>query len=93
MIGCPECKVVVWSHYGGQKVFASINVGTLDNPDACPPNFHIYTTTKQPWLNLHGDIPVFEEDYDREKYWSKDKLERREKALADAKANRVDEHE
>lgn len=50
---CPECKVAVWSHYAGAGSKAAfIRVGTLDDPDACPPDVHIFTESKQPWVVL-----------------------------------------
>ena len=48
---CPRCKIAVWSHYGAAGGKASfIRVGTLDNPDLCPPSVHVYTDSKQPWV-------------------------------------------
>ncbi|WP_067733659.1 GFA family protein [Novosphingobium naphthalenivorans] len=48
---CPSCKVALWSHYGGAGENAAfVRAGTLDNPDACPPNVHIFTDSKQPWV-------------------------------------------
>lgn len=50
---CPDCKVAVWSHYGGAGEKANfIRVGTLDDPDSCPPDAHIFTRSKQPWVVL-----------------------------------------
>jgi hypothetical protein len=37
---------------------------------------HIFTRSKQPWLNLSGDIPVYEDYYDRETDWPAEKLAR-----------------
>lgn len=60
---CPNCKVAVWSHFAGAGDKASfIRVGTLDNPDACPPDVHIFTDSKQPWVVIPADAeqyPVF----------------------------------
>jgi hypothetical protein len=48
---CPTCKVALWSHYAGAGENADfIRVGTLDNPEACPPDVHIFTESKQPWV-------------------------------------------
>jgi hypothetical protein len=48
---CPDCKVAVWSHYAGAGPKASfIRVGTLDQPAACPPDVHIFTADRQPWV-------------------------------------------
>ena len=50
---CPRCRIALWSHYGGGgNVVSFIRVGTLDNPDAFPPDIHIYTSSKQPWVVL-----------------------------------------
>ncbi|KHK91455.1 GFA family protein [Novosphingobium malaysiense] len=48
---CPECQVALWSHFGGAgEKAAFVRVGTLDDPDACPPDVHIYVDSKQPWV-------------------------------------------
>src|SRR5262249_19018848 len=50
---CPRCRVAVWSHYaGGGPIFRFVRVGTLDNPDLLPPDVHIFTSSKQPWVVL-----------------------------------------
>src|SRR5579864_2382466 len=40
---CPKCRIALLSHYGaaGDKV-AFVRVGTLDEPEALPPDVHIY---------------------------------------------------
>ncbi|KAI1849699.1 hypothetical protein JX265_008036 [Neoarthrinium moseri] len=80
---CPACRVAVWSSYGthgGDRV-RIIRVGTLDNPDLFPPEMHIYTSTKQPWLNLSGDVPFVPEFYHLPDVWPKERLERLQRAL------------
>ncbi len=82
---CPKCKVAVWSNYymgGINELIRFIRVGTLDNPDQLPPDVHIFTSTKQPWLNLPKDDLVVKEFYDYEKTWTKENLERRKVLLA-----------
>jgi len=75
---CPKCRLALWSHYAGAgPVVAFVRVGTLDNPDACPPDIHIFTSTKQPWVVLPAGTPAMPEYYDREKYWPRESLERR----------------
>jgi hypothetical protein len=74
---CPHCQVAVWSHYGGAGPLLSfVRVGTLDNPDLLPPDVHIYTSTRQPWVLLSPGIPVFPEYYDRNAEWPQASLER-----------------
>ena len=52
-------------------------VGTLDNPDALPPQIHIFTRSKQPWVILPADVPAVPEYYEREAFWPADSLARR----------------
>ncbi len=74
---CPNCHIAVWSHYAGAgALLCFIRVGTLDNPDAFPPDIHIYTASKQPWVILPPDKPAFEEYYRRSEQLSEDCLER-----------------
>lgn len=57
---CPVCKVALWSHYAGVGAKADfIRVGALDDPDAFPPNVHIFTASKQPWVALPTDAEAF----------------------------------
>jgi hypothetical protein len=75
---CPTCKVAVWSHYpGGGPKLAFVRVGTTDDPDALPPDVHIYTMSKQPWVVLPPGARAFTEYYNSKQVWSAASLERR----------------
>lgn len=79
---CPRCKVAVWSHYAGAgPLLKFIRVGTLDNPDLLPPDIHIYTASRQPWVVLPAGTPAVAEYYDRERYWPPESLARRQVLL------------
>jgi hypothetical protein len=79
---CPVCKVAVWSHYpGAGPVTKFIRVGTLDNPDILPPDAHIFTASKQAWVQLPSGAHFFPEYYEREQVWSPESLRRREALL------------
>ncbi len=81
---CPRCHVAVWSTYAGSgPVIRFVRVGTLDDPDRFPPDIHIFTASKQPWLVLPSGAPSVPEYYERERYWPADSLARR-RALAPA---------
>jgi len=54
-----------------------VRVGTLDEPDRLPPDIHIFTMSKQPWVVLPPGTPVVHEYYDRNQYWPAESLERR----------------
>jgi len=80
---CPRCKVALWSVYAGAGPrFRFIRVGVLETPDAYPPDIHIYTESKQPWVILPKGIPAVKEYYRREDYWPPASLERRRAAMA-----------
>ena len=59
-----------------------VRVGTLDNPDALPPDINIFTSSKQPWVVLPPSTPAVPEYYEREEYWPRESLERRKLYMA-----------
>jgi hypothetical protein len=59
-----------------------VRVGTLDDPDRLPPDIHIFTASKQPWVLIPPQMPAVEEYYDRQQYWPAASLERRRALLA-----------
>ena len=64
---------------GGLKDYIRfIRVGTLDNPDLMPPDVHIFTCSKQPWVQLPEDATVVDQFYKYEDVWSTESLARRE---------------
>ena len=84
---CPKCQVALWSNYlvfGGVlgEAVRFVKVGTLDDPDQLPPDVHIYTSTKQPWVILPPDKPAVAEYYDTKQTWSPESLERLSVLLA-----------
>jgi hypothetical protein len=84
IVRCPECHVALWSHYAGAgDAVKFVRVGTLDDPDRVPPDIHIFTASKQPWVVLPPGTPAVPEYYERNKYWPKESLERRRAMLAD----------
>lgn len=84
---CPKCRVAVWSNYLTMgKSVRFIRVGTLDDPDRLPPDVHIYTSTKQPWVVLPPEDYAVDEGYVTDETWSKESLERRDVLVAKARS-------
>jgi hypothetical protein len=80
---CPTCRVAVWSNYAGAgDAIRFVRVGTLDDPDRLPPDIHIFTASKQPWVVLPDGVPAVPEYYDRSVHWPKESLARRGALLA-----------
>jgi hypothetical protein len=74
---CPRCRVAVWSNYAGAGPFLKfIRVGTLDEPDHLPPDIHIFTSSKQPWVVIPTGVPAVPEYYDRDEHWPAESLAR-----------------
>ena len=81
IVRCITCKTAIWSNYAAAG--DSINfmrVGAFDNPDLCPPDIHIFTSTKQNWISLRGNVSVVEEYYQRSKHWPQSSIDRYFKA-------------
>lgn len=75
---CPECHIALWSNYAGSgDTVHFVRVGTLDNPGLLPPDIHIFTDSKQSWIELPSGIPVMKQYYERDSVWPKASLERR----------------
>ena len=79
---CPRCRAALWSNYGGAAdLIRFVRVGTLDDPGALPPDVHIFTRSKLPWVRLPEGVPAVEIYYDREQLWPADSLVRRAAVL------------
>jgi hypothetical protein len=78
---CPACGTALWSDYGGRPALRFVRVGTLDDPGALPPDVHIYTRSKLPWIRLPETTPAFEAYYDAQALWPPASLERRRAIL------------
>ena len=75
---CPACRIALWSNYfGAGEKLRFVRVGTLDEPYRFPPDIHIFTSTKQPWVILPPGKPSVPEYYDSKKYWPAESLDRR----------------
>ncbi|HUJ45984.1 MAG TPA: GFA family protein [Rhizomicrobium sp.] len=83
---CGECGTALWSNYGGRREIRFVRIGTLEKPSALSPDVHIYTRSKQPWLQLPGSgvgsttgkpAEICEAYYDSSKLWPAASLTRR----------------
>jgi len=74
---CPRCRVALWSNYAGAgNTVNFVRVGTLLEPDRLPPDIHIYTSSKQPWVILPPDTPSVSEYYDLKAFWPQASIDR-----------------
>ena len=79
---CPQCHVAVWSHYAGAgELICFLRVGTLDEPGLFPPDIHIFTESKQPWVQLPDNVPAMPQFYRASEQWPAESLARRTQLL------------
>ncbi len=82
---CPTCKIALWSDYASaQERVHFVRAGTLDDPAVAPPDIHIFTSTKQPWVILPAGIPAVPEFYRRSAVWPAESLARYNAAVGRA---------
>jgi hypothetical protein len=78
---CPACQTALWSDYGRRPALRFVRVGTLETPSDMPPDVHIFTRSRQPWVGLPPEVPAFEVYYDTRSLWTADSLARRQAVL------------
>jgi hypothetical protein len=78
IVRCPVCRIAVWSNYAGAgDAVRFVRVGTLDDPDRLPPDLHIFTRSKQPWVVLPPGMPAVPDYYRAAEFWPAESLARR----------------
>ena len=78
---CIKCGTYVYADYDSAVRRLTVRTKTLDNPEKFPPQVHIFTKNKDPWLNLSDDVICFKEMYDPKKIWPEESLNRYNKYL------------
>lgn len=73
---CAKCQTALWSDYGRRRVVSSVRVGTLDDAAALPPDVHIFTRSKLPWVGLPKSARAFKVYYNMAKEWPQESLDR-----------------
>lgn len=82
---CPHCKVAVWSNYAtAGDAMRFIRVGTLDEAERCRPDIHIYTLSKQDWVQIPVDVLSMPRFYRLSEVWSTESLERQSRLIKKA---------
>ncbi len=80
---CATCRIALWSNYGGGgDAIRFVRVGTLDEPDLWPPDVHIFTDSRQPWVVLSPAVAAFPQYYKSAEIWPAASLARRAAVMA-----------
>ena len=78
---CVECGVYLYCKYYIGPGRLNVRTKTLEDPSKFPPQVHIFTKDKDPWLNLSDKEKCFETAYDRDKTWPEESVKRYNKHL------------
>jgi len=62
---CRNCGTPYMVEYEVTPNFRVILGGTLDDPSLVKPEWNIYTSSKQPWLELSKDLKCFDRGFER----------------------------
>ncbi len=73
---CPSCRTYLFHTHSGYAGIIMPTAGTLDDTSWVVPKAHIYTKSKQSWVQIPEDIPTFTEMYEPENVWPKESLAR-----------------
>lgn len=73
---CADCATYVWSRYQGASGSLFVRAGTLDDPDQVRPLAQIFTASKQDWVRLPENTPVFEGFYNPAEHLPGESLQR-----------------
>ena len=71
---CSSCRDNLYHTHPGYTGIVMPTGGTLDDRSWVQPKAHIYTESKQPWVQLPDGIPTFSEMYKLEDVWPKESI-------------------
>jgi hypothetical protein len=60
---CCGCGSVILTEFEVDPDNVSVKACSLDDPSWLKPDFHLYTTRKQPWLRLSDGLPQYDQDF------------------------------
>jgi hypothetical protein len=81
---CARCGTMIYNTSEARPFMAVVRPGALDDTSQIAAQAHIWTCSKQPWLELPEGVPVFDKAYDPQDIWPEESLSRLKRALARA---------
>lgn len=73
---CSTCGCNIYGTHSYLKGLILPATGTFDNTHWFAPQAHIFARSKQPWVSINDDVPVFEKLYNRDEVWPQESLNR-----------------
>jgi hypothetical protein len=71
IFACPKCLVRLYSKNSTRTGMATVRAGTLDDSNQVIPKFHLWISSKQPWLTLPDDVVALQEQPVSTEEWMK----------------------
>jgi hypothetical protein len=59
---CADCGSQLTFRPAENPAYVSINLPTLDRPEALAPRMHIWTSSRLPWFEVKDDLPRYERE-------------------------------
>lgn len=59
---CGRCGIRIYNALSSLPDTYNLKPGTLDETSDLQPNFHVWTSSKQPWTPIPEGVPCFEEN-------------------------------
>ena len=63
---CPACAAGIYLDCEADPEYLFLKVGSLDDASWVTPQMHIYTATKQPWVQINDGLPQYEKEPEEE---------------------------
>ena len=79
---CQSCGSNLYGLSESMPGCASLRPGTLNDSSWFTPLAHIWTQSKQAWVQLPPGVPAFKQAYDRERVWPQASLQRLDRILS-----------
>ncbi len=73
---CIACGTMLYGRNLGSPRVLWLRPGTLNDTSWIRPQAHVWTRSKQPWVVLSDDVPIFETGYEIGETWPARSLER-----------------
>ena len=59
---CPACGSQLTFRAAENPTYVSVNLPTLDRPEALAPRIHIWRASRLPWFEVKDDLPRFDRE-------------------------------
>jgi hypothetical protein len=69
IFACPKCLVRLYSMNSTRPGMATVKAGTLDDSNQVMPKFHLWISSKQPWLTLADDAVALQQQPSSTEEW------------------------